>query len=107
MRIVGLVFALLAFAVAQAQAQDDYPTRPIRILVPYAPGGISDIAARLVGGKLTDVLGQQVIVENRPGRQRLHRGRRCGEVGAGRLYAGDGDGGRCRDQSGVVQGHAL
>jgi tripartite-type tricarboxylate transporter receptor subunit TctC len=67
MRIVGLVFAVLAFTITQAQAQDDYPTRPIRILVPYAPGGISDIAARLVGGKLTDILGQQVIVENRPG----------------------------------------
>jgi tripartite-type tricarboxylate transporter receptor subunit TctC len=67
MRIFGLVFALLAFAITQAQAQDDYPTRPIRILVPYAPGGISDIAARLVGGKLTDAFGQQVIVENRPG----------------------------------------
>jgi tripartite-type tricarboxylate transporter receptor subunit TctC len=67
MRIVGVVFALLAFALAQAQAQDGYPTRPIRILVPYAPGGISDIAARLVGGKLTELLGQQVIVENRPG----------------------------------------
>jgi tripartite-type tricarboxylate transporter receptor subunit TctC len=61
--LMTLVFILLGTA---AFAQD-YPTRPIRILSPYAPGGISDIAARLVGGKLTEAWGQQVIVENRPG----------------------------------------
>jgi tripartite-type tricarboxylate transporter receptor subunit TctC len=64
--VVSAAIALSGLAVAPAHAQD-YPTRPIHILVPYAAGGIADIAARIVGGKLTDAWGQQVIVENRPG----------------------------------------
>ena len=65
-RIAALAFLFMALATAPVLAQD-YPTRPIRILSPYSPGGISDIAARIVAGKLTEAWGQQVIVENRPG----------------------------------------
>jgi tripartite-type tricarboxylate transporter receptor subunit TctC len=65
-RILSIVLALMGFAAGPAAAQD-YPTRPIRILVPYAPGGISDIAARIVGAKLSEAWGQQVVVENKPG----------------------------------------
>jgi tripartite-type tricarboxylate transporter receptor subunit TctC len=64
--IVSAVTALLVLCAAPATAQN-YPGKPIHILVPYAPGGITDIAARIVGAKLTEAWGQQVVVENRPG----------------------------------------
>jgi tripartite-type tricarboxylate transporter receptor subunit TctC len=65
-RWIGLIAFAMFAALAPATAQN-YPAKPIRIVVPYAPGGIVDIAARVVGQKLTEAWGQQVIVENRAG----------------------------------------
>jgi tripartite-type tricarboxylate transporter receptor subunit TctC len=66
MRRVFTALAAFVCLVASTHAQS-YPNRPVRILVPYAPGGITDIAARLVGAKLSEIWGQQVVVENKPG----------------------------------------
>lgn len=67
--IRALVSAMLAVLImsAPAFAQDDYPNRPIRIVVPYPPGGATDITARAYAQDLTDILGQPVVIEHRPG----------------------------------------
>ena len=60
--------ATLAISVAsEAQAQTDYPNRPIRLVIGYGPGGTADIISREVGQKLSASLGQPVVIENRPG----------------------------------------
>src|SRR5258708_15631180 len=65
MRLSALLFCMLA--AASASGQENYPSRPVRILVPYGPGGATDIIARIVAQHLTSELGQSFIVENKPG----------------------------------------
>jgi tripartite-type tricarboxylate transporter receptor subunit TctC len=64
---LGLVAIVLALLAAQASAQDQWPSRPVRIIVPSSPGGGTDAFARLLASGLGDSLKQQFIVENRPG----------------------------------------
>src|SRR3989441_2449770 len=57
---------LIAFVCGTAAAQQ-YPSRPVKLIVAYPPGGSSDLMARVFAAKLTDLWGQQVLVENKPG----------------------------------------
>jgi tripartite-type tricarboxylate transporter receptor subunit TctC len=71
MRAVGFVSAIAAIFLAalprSALAQNDYPNRPVSLIVPYAAGGVADVAMRMLGDKLSTRLGQQFVIENRPG----------------------------------------
>src|SRR5215470_19461193 len=59
--------ALLAWLTMAAHAEEAYPARPVRIIVGFGPGASADIAARVLAQRMSQTLGQQVIIENRPG----------------------------------------
>src|SRR5437763_3599625 len=59
--LVLTLFSALAFG------QAGYPNRPVKMIVPFAPGGASDFVARIISPKLSEALGQQIVVDNRPG----------------------------------------
>lgn len=88
LRRLALCAALAAGATqplaAFAQAPADYPNRPVRFIVPYAPGGLPDTVARIVAQRLQEKLGQSVVVDNRPGAN--------GGVAAGVLASAPADG---------------
>ena len=58
---------LLSGEQACAQGKDDYPNRPVRMIVPFAPPGVSDFLARIIQPRMTELLGKQVVVDNRAG----------------------------------------
>jgi len=68
MKCIARLAAIALFALTAVAARGDtFPSRPIRIVVPFAAGGATDLIARVVGQKLTESMGQAVVVENRPG----------------------------------------
>src|SRR5262249_16737937 len=66
--LIGLAFLLLGIAAAErCAAAADYPARPVRVIIPFSPGGAPDVLLRIVAQKLSEEWGQNVVVENRPG----------------------------------------
>src|SRR6185436_9687463 len=63
MRVLAILLALLPSLVFS----QGYPNRPVKIIIPFAPGGASDFVGRILQPRLADLLGQQIVIENRPG----------------------------------------
>lgn len=83
-KISKLVVVLAAVTWAATALAQDFPNKPIKIVVPYAPGGTTDVLARFIGQRMSSNLGQPVVIDNRPG---------AGEaVGAGMVAKSPGDG---------------
>ena len=60
-------FIIAAIATSFAHARSDYPTRPVQLIIPFAAGGPTDIVGRVIGAKMSDLLGEQFVVENKSG----------------------------------------
>lgn len=67
MRALVVLFAVIAASAGNVAVAQEYPAKAIRMVVPFPPGGFSDVFARIIGGKMHETWGQQVIVDNRPG----------------------------------------
>ena len=66
-RLIVTVLGAAALAAAMGAGAADYPSRPIRVIVPQSAGGSTDVAARVLTDKLTESLKQNIVVDNRPG----------------------------------------
>src|SRR6202008_44176 len=82
--IVAGLSAVICVTLAATAVAAEFPTRPIRLIVPFPPGGTTDILARLIGPKLTETFKQPVVIENRAGAS--------GMIGADTIAKAAGDG---------------
>ena len=99
--------ATLALTNIAASADDQYPSKPVRIVVSFAAGGPTDTVARVIGAKLGELLGQQFFVENRAGAGGNLGADLVAKSRARRLHAADGDGVDPRHQSRPLQQDAV
>src|SRR5262249_46800909 len=67
MKRLGLVVLAVLCVLGAAQAQEKYPSKPVKVMVPFGPGSATDIVIRIVGEQLRTILGQAVVIENKPG----------------------------------------
>ena len=79
--------AIVACGSSALQADDAYPTRPVRLIVGFPPGGPTDVIGRVIAKGLTDQLGKQVLVDNLGGAGGTTGAAKCRESGARRLHA--------------------
>ena len=104
MRRILLALSLTLCALpGSAPAQDAYPSRPIRLVVPYPAGGTADAMARALGQELQGAWGQPVVVENRPGASTMIGAEHVGALRARRLHAAVHDRFDPHDQPDAVQ----
>jgi tripartite-type tricarboxylate transporter receptor subunit TctC len=83
-KLLQIAVACAALLISAAASAQQYPTRPVRIIIPFPPGGVTDIAGRLIAEKLSERLAQQFYIENQPGAG--------GNLGMGNVAKADGDG---------------
>lgn len=84
MKLVALIASIVSLLVVFPVDAQTYPSKSIRFIVPFAPGGSGDIVGRTIGAKLTDAWGQQILIDNRPGA--------AGAIGASAVARSAGDG---------------
>ncbi len=99
---VAIISALALGFAAIGSAQNAFPTRPIKMLVGFAAGGGTDVAARVIAQPMSEILGQTIVVEDRHRRQRLARFAGSGEIGSRRLHADDGQPDHLRGGAGAL-----